>query len=147
MTAAEYAGYVLMAGAALTAWVFIAIMLAGCLRAWLKRRDDTARGWLAQRGYRMEGGVLWRMRHEDDEGWWTGRPLGKVRSHVAGRRLVERLQARHLIDRMTINQYRAVQGLDRIPARIEPDDEPADPAEPLYPFDAEWLNECRKETS
>jgi hypothetical protein len=66
------------------------------LGAWLVARheedDEEARTWLAKRGWRVASGRLWKMRHEDDEGWWNGTPYGKVRSHVAARARVERME-------------------------------------------------------
>lgn len=62
--------------AALLIWVMLMLPL---LFGWLERRrvlaQENARTFLARRGYRLNQGVLFRVTHEDDEGWWRGDPL------------------------------------------------------------------------
>ena len=56
----------------------IAFAIVGCvwLAAWWRARaaedEQEARAWCARLGWRIRRRTLYRVEHEDDEGWWTG---------------------------------------------------------------------------
>lgn len=79
--------------------IIIALLAAAglCYLAarWVRQNiedEAQARIWLAQRGFRIHGKVLTKVRNEDPDGWWIGYPRGKVRSACHARRLIERGQ-------------------------------------------------------
>ena len=52
-------------------------------------RQKDAAAHLARNGYRIEDGVLYVVKHDDPDGWWTkGEEIGPARSPLDGVRLI-----------------------------------------------------------
>jgi hypothetical protein len=75
---------VIVAAVAATEW------LAAWWRARTAEDEQDARAWCARLGWRIRSHILYRVEHEDNEGWWTGSRIGWVPNYRYARELLIR---------------------------------------------------------
>ena len=78
--------YVAVAAVALTVLVMVPLIAAP------RPAKDDAAITLARRGYRLVDGTLYRVIHEDDEGWWRGTPVCEAATPEAALRALARMR-------------------------------------------------------
>jgi hypothetical protein len=75
---------VIVAAVAATVW------LAAWWRARTAEDEQEAAAWCARQGWRIRRRILYRVEHEDDEGWWTGSIVGWAPNYRYARELLIR---------------------------------------------------------